>query len=99
MDGDSKKDELSLEPATSVVVSGTTKTVDDEALDEAAKYLARQEQFGPMTAEQEKVIVKKIDSWIIPLVSATDPGSDLSLSKWMTDDTGIYHELNAWHFD
>ncbi|OTB01344.1 hypothetical protein M426DRAFT_75212 [Hypoxylon sp. CI-4A] len=46
----------------------TTKAVDDKALDEAAKYLANHEQFGPMTPEQEKKIVKKIDSWMIPLL-------------------------------
>lgn len=59
----------SVYPVTSAIVGETTKTVDDRALDEAAKYLADHEEFGPMTPEQEKKIVKKIDSWMIPLVS------------------------------
>ncbi|KAI1657594.1 MFS general substrate transporter [Daldinia decipiens] len=62
-----KRDE-SIQPVTSVVVGETTKTVDDRALDEAAKYLANHEEFGLMTPEQEKKIVKKIDAWMIPLL-------------------------------
>lgn len=59
----------SIHPVTSTVIGESTKDVDDRALDEAAKYLANHEEFGPMTPEQEKKIVKKIDSWMIPLVS------------------------------
>ncbi|KAI1100536.1 MFS general substrate transporter [Jackrogersella minutella] len=66
MSQDIKGDE-SLKPVTSAVV-GETKTVDDRALDEAAKYLANHEEYGPMTPEQEKAIVRKIDAWMIPLL-------------------------------
>lgn len=64
---DFKRDE-SVQPVTSAVVGETAKIVDDRALDEAAKYLANHEEFGPMTPEQERKIVKKIDAWMIPLV-------------------------------
>lgn len=69
MDPDTKKDEPSLELVTSAMAGETSKVVDDGTLDEAAKYLADHEQYGPMTPEQEKKIVKKIDAWMIPLVS------------------------------
>lgn len=45
-----------------------SKSLDDRVLDEAAKYLATANDYGPMTPEQEKKIVKKIDAWMIPLV-------------------------------
>ncbi|KAI1765290.1 MFS general substrate transporter [Hypoxylon sp. FL1150] len=64
---DTKTDD-SIHPVTSTVIGESTKTVDDRALDEAAKYLANHEEFGPMTPEQEKKIVKKVDSWMIPLL-------------------------------
>lgn len=67
MSQDSKED--ALQPVTSTVVGETAKMANDSTLDEAAVYLANHEEFGPMTPEQEKVIVKKIDSWMIPLVS------------------------------
>lgn len=42
-----------------------------EATDDAAKYLTdtRAERFQPLTPEREKRLRKKIDSWMIPLVS------------------------------
>ncbi|KAI1137724.1 MFS general substrate transporter [Hypoxylon sp. FL0543] len=46
----------------------TTEIIDDSSLDEAGRYLANHEKFGPMTAGQEKAIVKKIDSWMIPML-------------------------------
>ncbi|KAI1473392.1 MFS general substrate transporter [Daldinia eschscholtzii] len=64
---DFKKDDP-IQPVTSTMAGETAKTVDDRALDEAAKYLANHEEFGPMTPEQEKKIVKKIDAWMIPLL-------------------------------
>ncbi|KAI1077447.1 MFS general substrate transporter [Whalleya microplaca] len=67
MEKDIKVDD-SVQPATSIIVGETTKTLNDGALDEAAKYLANHEEFGPMTKEQERKIVKKIDSWMIPLL-------------------------------
>lgn len=68
MSQDTKKDAEVLPTSSDAVISETSKTIDDGALDEAAKYLANHEEFGPMTPEQEKKIVKKIDSWMIPLV-------------------------------
>lgn len=68
MSQDTKVDKFH-EPVTKTMAGETTETVDDSALDEAARYLANHEEFSPMTPEQEKVIVKKIDSWMIPLVS------------------------------
>lgn len=70
---DTKGDD-DLQPVTSTVAGETTKAVDDRALDEAAKYIANHEEFGPMSPEQEKKIVKKIDSWMIPLVSNSNDG-------------------------
>ena len=55
-----------------------TKTLDDSVLDEAAKYLATANDYGPMTPEKEKKIVKKIDSWILPLVRTPLLHPDLS---------------------
>lgn len=49
----------------------TVKSVGDTALDDAAKYLAntRDGHYPPLTPEREKKLRKKIDSWMIPLVS------------------------------
>lgn len=46
------------------------KTLDENVVDEAAKYLAstRDGQYAPLTPEMEKKLRKKIDSWMIPLV-------------------------------
>lgn len=54
------------------VVSPTVKTLDNNVVDDAAKYLAntRDSQYPPMTPEREKKLKKKIDSWMIPLVRA-----------------------------
>ena len=58
-----------ISPVPSAVLGETTKIGnEDRALDEAAKYLANHEAFGPMTPDQEKRIVKLIDRWMIPLV-------------------------------
>ncbi|OIW28286.1 MFS general substrate transporter [Coniochaeta ligniaria NRRL 30616] len=37
-------------------------------LDDAAQYLAGHDEFGPMTPEKEKAIVRKLDAWMIPLL-------------------------------
>jgi hypothetical protein len=47
---------------------GALKGTSNRELDEAAKYLAGHDEFGPMTPEMEKKLVKKIDAWILPLV-------------------------------
>lgn len=38
--------------------------------DPAANFLATVGPFPPMTPEQEKKLVRKIDRWMIPLVSS-----------------------------
>ena len=38
-------------------------------LDDAAVFLATTETYEPMTPEQEKKLVRKIDRYMIPLVS------------------------------
>lgn len=38
--------------------------------DQAAQFLAGVGPFPPMTSEQEKKLVRKIDRWMIPLVKA-----------------------------
>lgn len=50
----------------------TAKTLDENVVDEAAKYLAntRDSQYPPLTPDREKKLRKKIDSWMIPLVRA-----------------------------
>lgn len=65
-----------IQPVTSAVEGETLKTTDDRALDEAAKYLAHTEGYGPMTPEKEKQIVKKIDAWMIPMVRADTSSED-----------------------
>lgn len=57
-----------VQQVSSTAQGETLKHVDDRALDEAARYLATTEEYGPMTPEMEKKIVKKIDAWMIPLV-------------------------------
>ena len=55
----------SIVPGTVDSTSGT-----DDNLDEAARYLAQEvSDFPPMTPEIEKKLVKKIDRWMIPIVS------------------------------
>lgn len=49
--------------------SEITKAPQDGTLDEAAEFLANANNYPPMTPEMEKKIVKKIDAWMIPLVS------------------------------
>lgn len=51
--------------------AGDEKPVPD---DKAAQFVVAHQNYPPMTAEQEKRIKKKIDAWMIPLVS--------SLSQW-----------------
>lgn len=78
-----------IQPTTSTSRGETSeaiKGVNDENLDEAARYLATTEEYGPMTPEKEKKIVKKIDAWMIPIVSncetlrdVFDRRTDLSL--------------------
>ncbi|KAK6220715.1 hypothetical protein LQW54_001906 [Pestalotiopsis sp. IQ-011] len=66
---DSKMDHI--QPTTSTSPGETSeaiKGVNDENLDEAARYLATTEEYGPMTPEKEKKIVKKIDAWMIPIL-------------------------------
>ncbi|KAK9413001.1 putative Major facilitator superfamily (MFS) profile domain-containing protein [Seiridium unicorne] len=57
-----------IQPVTSAAEGETLKTTDDTVLDEAAKYLANTEEYGLMTPEKEKEIVKKIDAWMIPML-------------------------------
>lgn len=47
----------------------TAKSLVDNNIDEAAKYLAGERQYPPLTPEKEKRLRKKIDAWMIPLVS------------------------------
>lgn len=94
MDRDTKKDESSLEPVTSAMAGETSKTVDDGTLDEAAKYLANHEEFGPMTPEQEKKIVKKIDAWMIPLVSLV-----VVVIVVVQEGVGRYPMKLLWRYD
>ncbi|EON97374.1 putative allantoate permease protein [Phaeoacremonium minimum UCRPA7] len=76
-----------------------SKSLDDRVLDEAAKYLATTNDYGPMTPEQEKKIVKKIDAWMIPLClfTATLGAVDkvqmgtASLYGFQTDNHMKYH--------
>ena len=57
-----------IHPVPSANQGETLKTVDDRALDEAARYIATHDEFGPMTPEKEKEIVRKIDLCVVPLV-------------------------------
>lgn len=47
---------------------GTVKDLDD-TLDDAAKFLAEAGTRPPLTPEQEKKLVRKLDRYMIPLVS------------------------------
>ena len=68
---DAKLDHIQPTASTSQgETSEAIKNVDDKNLDEAARYLVNTEEYGPMTPEKEKKIVKKIDAWMIPIVSA-----------------------------
>lgn len=49
------------------VLTGT-KTFSDTVVDDAANYLANTSQFAPLAPEREKRLLRKIDSWMIPLV-------------------------------
>ncbi|KAK8096614.1 allantoate permease [Apiospora kogelbergensis] len=57
-----------IHPVPSANQGETLKTVDDRALDEAARYIATHDEFGPMTPEKEKEIVRKIDLCVVPLL-------------------------------
>ena len=64
--------EDTVERAQSLTVAaddGNLKTVDEVQLDEAAKYLANAENYGTLTAEAEKRLVRKLDCWMLPMVS------------------------------
>lgn len=69
------KSETAIYPALSYsqgeVQDGSGSKIPEEATDDAAKYLTdtRAEEFRPLTPEREKRLRKKIDSWMIPLVS------------------------------
>ena len=68
MDGDE------LQPATSKQehVSGEdVKPAQTREADAAAKFLATVGPFPPMSPEQEKKLVRKIDFWMVPLVCST----------------------------
>lgn len=52
------------------IETGEIKGTSTRELDEAAKYLAGHDEFGPLTPEMEKKLLKKIDAWILPLVSS-----------------------------
>jgi len=58
-----------IHPVTSHAQGETFKGVDDTTLDEAARYIAAHDKFGPMTPEKEKEIVRKIDRHVVPMVS------------------------------
>ncbi|KAK8063129.1 allantoate permease [Apiospora saccharicola] len=55
-------------PVSSARQGETLKTTEDRALDEAARYGATHDEFGPMTPAMEKKIVKKIDFHVVPLL-------------------------------
>ncbi|KAI1495433.1 major facilitator superfamily domain-containing protein [Biscogniauxia marginata] len=57
-----------VHPVVSTTAGEVTKSEDDVVLDDAVKYLAKSDEYPPMTPEQEKRIVKKIDAWMIPLL-------------------------------
>ena len=60
--------ELELKEPT---VVGESEAIKDDRFDEAAAYLAQHTEFAPMTPEQEKKLVRKIDSWLLPLLFLT----------------------------
>lgn len=66
--------EDAIHPVTSNQVAHSNdnvKQAQSKEVDQAAKFLASVGPFPPMTPEQEKVIVRKIDRWMIPLVRIT----------------------------
>lgn len=65
---DSKEPDIKTSEPT-VVVAAESEPIQDDNLDEAAAYLAEHTEFGPLTPELEKKLVRKIDMWIIPMVS------------------------------
>ncbi|KAK7211264.1 hypothetical protein V2G26_018442 [Clonostachys chloroleuca] len=63
--------EDAIHPVTSNQVAHSNdnvKQAQSKEVDQAAKFLASVGPFPPMTPEQEKVIVRKIDRWMIPLL-------------------------------
>lgn len=62
-----------VRPVSSAQQGQTLRTTEGRALDEAARYVATHDEFGPMTPAQEKEIVKKIDFHVVPLVSRAAP--------------------------
>ncbi|KAK8078690.1 major facilitator superfamily domain-containing protein [Apiospora phragmitis] len=62
------KTDEAVHPVSSAHQGETLKTVEDGALDEAARYIATQDEFGLMTPEKEKLIVKRIDFYVVPLL-------------------------------
>jgi hypothetical protein len=69
-DGAPEENTIKSQPSVAQGDVEATEGRDEKVLDETARYLANAaEEYGPMTPEMEKRIVKKIDSWIIPLVS------------------------------
>lgn len=71
-DGPAEQPDINaIHPSSSNVQgqSEITKAPQDGILDEAAEFLANANDYPPMTPEIEKKIVKKIDAWMIPLVS------------------------------
>lgn len=64
--------ELELKETPETTIVGESEAVKDDRFDEAALYLAEHTEFGEMTPDQEKKLVRKIDSWLLPLVSSLD---------------------------
>ncbi|KAK8030256.1 hypothetical protein PG993_011547 [Apiospora rasikravindrae] len=66
----SKEDKMdgTAHPVVSTHRGETLKTVENRTLDEAARYIATHDEFGPMTPEKEKEIVRKIDFYVVPLL-------------------------------
>lgn len=68
------KGETAIQPVTSTQVGVVKDDLDkgkagaSVADDPAAQFLATVGPFPPMTPEQEKKLVRKIDRWMIPLV-------------------------------
>lgn len=60
-----------IQPNRPAVASevGESKSMDTKELDEAANFVAEHEESGSLTPEEEKRLVRKIDAWMIPLVS------------------------------
>ena len=67
-DGKSIKGEATPTQTLDADMKDMKPVVGHEELDEAATYLAGHEEFGPLTPEKEKALVRKIDAWMLPLV-------------------------------